>query len=312
MADIPDRCPVCNKGKKYLLAHLGSKLDCSSKIDSALIDKWRKIARKRTQQNCQKKYIKSGKHKLAQAKYVKKCEDEDKESFLKIQKQKQAKYHNIRRFEVGKPKKRYKVFEDLCIKTLYSLKKGETPLEAHLMKFQLVEDELCKKYVDITTNQKVDPNVAHSWLNKVSPWLLKTVVTFQRVALIPRSNWLKAISEVERNEEKKYLRDKLFKLIGKLQAYNHENTKSFSVPEEFKSGCLATTKDPWVWYPMPEKFSIQDRIDLIKLLRDIIEGGCIKDPKMRDLLRLSKQLSNLDEALKYSASVFINRDDGQY
>ena len=72
MSEIPDRCPVCNKGKKYLLAHLGSKLDCSTKIDPALIDKWKKIAKKKTQQKCQKKYVGSGKHKLAQAKYDKK------------------------------------------------------------------------------------------------------------------------------------------------------------------------------------------------------------------------------------------------
>ena len=39
---------------------------------------------------------------------------------------------------------------------------------------------------------------------------------------------------------------------------------------------------------------------LIELLDDILEGGSIDDPSMRDLLRISTKLSVLDVALNYS------------
>ena len=82
--DIPDRCPVCKKKARYLLIHINAK--CYKQIDSELIEKWKMLAKRRSKKKYQAKYIEKGKHKLAQSKYVKKIREEDKESFLQIQK----------------------------------------------------------------------------------------------------------------------------------------------------------------------------------------------------------------------------------
>ena len=46
--------------------------------------------------------------------------------------------------------------------------------------------------------------------------------------------------DIEKDEGMLELQKKLFKLIGKLQAYKHNNTKDVNIPDEFKSRCKAT------------------------------------------------------------------------
>ena len=69
------------------------------------------------------------------------------------------------------------------------------------------------------------------------------VITFQKVVLAPKSKWIRAIKEVNTKEDKKHLQDKLFRLIGKLQSYENENTKGISLPDEFRSS--KAIKEGW-------------------------------------------------------------------
>ena len=255
--EIPDRCPVCNKGTRYLLIHINAK--CYKSIDTDLIEKWKKLAKKRSKKKYQAKYVKLGKHKVAQLKYSKKLREEDEESFLKNQKLKQSRYLNKARFQIRKIGKRARKFRDLCRRSLYYLKQGEVPPEEFLMKFQLIEDELCRNYRSLR-GRRLDPDIAHSWIEDFDFKLLQSMITFHEVALIPRSIWLKAQNSLSHDEDKSDLRVKLFKLIGKLQSYNHRNTKDVSIPEEFKSRCKATDESPWVWYPLPDDFSDEDQV----------------------------------------------------
>ena len=228
--DIPDQCPVCKKKSRYLLIHINAK--CKEQIDSELIEKWKMLAKIRSKKKYQAKYVEKGKHKLAQSKYVKKIKEEDKESFRKIKKLEKSRYLNKTRFQIKKIKRRSKLFKDLCISTLWFLKKGMIS-ETELVKFQLIEDEVCRNYRD-KKGRKFDPEVAHSWIRNINFKLLQSLITFHEIALVPKSIWLKALNVVSNDEGKLQLKEKLFRLIGKLQAYNSENTKDVTIPEEFK------------------------------------------------------------------------------
>ena len=228
--EVPDKCPVCKKVSKNLLLHIRKKDECSSGTDPKLLNDWREAAQKIRRRKAQSKYIKSGKHKEVQAKYIKKCEEEDKESVLQIQRHKHARFYQRRFFS---QKKRRRSFKQLCIRMLHCLRRGECPPEKVLNKFHIVEDEKYSRYLD-KNGKEYDPEKLHKWVKDVNANLLLSVITLQKVALVPRSTWLKAQLEVEncKNED---LKAKFYKLIGKLQAYQHKNTKDVLVPEKYKS-----------------------------------------------------------------------------
>ena len=256
--EIPDRCPACKKKVRFLLIHINAR--CYKEIDENLIEIWKKLAKRRSKKKYQAKYVEKGKHKLAQSKYAKKIRDEDEKSFLKVQKLKQSRYLNKIRFQIKKTKRRSKLFKDLCRTTLWFMKDGSI-CESYLMKFHLIEDEVCKKYCDLE-GKKFDPDVAHSWIKEIDFKLLQSLITFHEVALVPRSIWLKALGMVSCDEEKLELKEKLFRLIGKLQAYNHSNTKDIPIPKEFKSRCKGKDEHeiPWTWADLPNDFSAQDQV----------------------------------------------------
>ena len=142
---IPEKCPNCKKKKINMLQHIRWMDECRSKVGPELLSKWRKLAYKIKKRKYQKKYVKAGKHKVHQANYRKKCIEEDRESVLKIQRQKAAKFRNKLLFST---KKRFKSFDLLCRNILHYLKKGKCPMEKDLNKFHLVEDKVCKEYVE--------------------------------------------------------------------------------------------------------------------------------------------------------------------
>ena len=119
------------------------------------------------------------------------------------------------------------------------------------------------------------------------------VITFQKVILAPKTKWLRAIQEVKSKEEKSYLSDKLYRLIGKLQFYENDNTKDILIPEEFNVS-KATNDEKWF---TPETLSEEDEELLVNLLEDIV-GEEHVDEDLESLLRISKD--NLEQALLYT------------
>ena len=97
--------------------------------------------------------------------------------------------------------------------------------------------------------------------------------------------WVRALKKVD-DDGRKELKGKLHRLIGKLQAYQSENTNEVSIPEEFKSSCKATDDTPYVWEPLPETFTDRDETLLVDLLYDIIGNEDLND-EMQALLMLT-------------------------
>ena len=305
--EIPDECPVCKKVSKNLLLHVNKSEKCSSVIDSELLKNWREAAHKMKSRKAQSKYIKKGKHNEVQAKYAKKCKEEDKESFLQVHRHKNARlrerkyrYKDYKRKYMRK-KYRYKrkeSFQKLCIRTLNYLRRGECPPETWLNKFHIVEHEKCSKYVD-KDGKEFDPDKLHEWLKEIDIRLLILMISFQKIALVPRSYWLKAQKEVE-NAKKDHLKERLYKLIGKLQAYKHMNTKDVVIPDGYRSICKATEDNLPIWDSMPDVLSSEDETLLVNLLEDIVTHDDINDQEMEDLLKISHHMDVLDVASLYA------------
>ena len=103
-------------------------------------------------------------------------------------------------------------------------------------RFHLVEAEVEIAYYDDDGEfvEEYDDDETHSWLLDVDGSFLCVVITFQKVVLAPKSKWKNAIEEVNNNEAKTHLKEKLFSLIGKLQSYDNRNTRQIEIPDKYK------------------------------------------------------------------------------
>ena len=94
----------------------------------------------------------------------------------------------LNRLEVqNRSEDRMEDFKNLCIDMLYSLRHGRTPGERDLNRFHLVESDFAP----------TDRDVAYAWLKDVDGGHLISVISFQKVCLLPGRIWLDAFFKVE-------------------------------------------------------------------------------------------------------------------
>ena len=304
---IPDKCPICGKKKKSLLLHIKKKDSCYEKIDKDQYEIWKKEINKQNNRKSQAKYAEDGSHTQAQKKYMEKCYKDDYRSTHQIQEQRKAQYKN-REFvaksgDEKSKEQRMRTFQKMCCWALFELRKGQICTHT-LNQFHLIE-------ADFDNLDRV-----HSWMKMISCVLLSNVMTFQQIALVPRSRWKSAIEQVENDPSKEKYKDKIYKIIGKLKSYNHGRTKGIKIPEGYESECKAIQECPmkkgenipgeqgWKKEGKKEislwKLSSDESILLIRLIIDII--GDEKDVRNGDfgkILKIHKIFENIETALFY-------------
>ena len=299
--ELPDKCPVCGKVTKSILIHINQKESCKASINSEVYNGWKILARKRSKRKYQDYYVKKGDHSEAQARYMQESYETDRLSSLQTERQKKARYlsrykienaNDIKQFGLDK---REPDFRRLALSCFWRLGHGEVPSEEELLKFHLVESET-----------EMDSDEVHDWLKHVNTSHLKMVITFQQVILIPKLKWLSIIDKVK-NESKKDFQERIFKMIGRLQAYGNENTKEINIPEEYQSKIKLsdTVKNKIVWYNSlgwSKGYLKKEDEDIFEdLVLDIIgDKKLITDDKFQDLLRIKKNLENLKYACMYT------------
>ena len=282
----------------------------------------------------QEKYVDSGKHREAQRKYEDKfrryckictylhtsrypritsempmrrqecnCPPADHISYIQTKRQNKQISRNRKRIRLGidDGKTRLEKFKKMCSWILYDLKNGKLHLDKAFNRFHLVEAEVKFPYYDDDgeRQESSDDDETHSWLSDVDGSLLCLVITFQKVVLLPKSKWIRAIEEVNANEDKKHLKDKLFLLIGKLQSYDNSNTAEISIPEEYKLPKVVT--DPWYHWPFPDTLTKEDEELLVNLLHKIVDGEDVGE-ELLELLKIDKDKEKdpLEIALLYA------------
>ena len=282
--ELPSKCPICNKVTNNLLLHINRKESCYKMIEPQIYQKWKDLANKRNKSKYQKKYIKAGKHDMAQKKYTRKCNKKDRDSFLKIQRQTMARFNLRKKVNEGKlsEEQRLDSFWNLCIDSLRALKQGITLDEINLNKFHLVEWEI-----------KPWDKELHKWLKNIDSGFLSYVLEFQLILLLPKSSWLSAIERVTSESNLEDNKERLFKMIGKLQEYRHQETKEIDIPKEYRSGCKAADDKPWHEHLRPKSFTEEDERLLYRLITYIIDeepfNDCMGSSKLDDLLNVTKQ-----------------------
>ena len=314
--EIPDKCPICRKGTRKLLLHIRKRDSCWQQIDKNQYEIWKKEINKRNKRHYQSKYVKDGRHNTTQKKFIKKSQMDDYRSSLQIQAQRRAKTKN--RDIIAKPgseneeeqEKRMNTFQDMCCMSLYGLRRGkicekDDRFNYNLNKFHLIEADF-----DIHHHEEL-----HAWMKGISSELLSKVITFQQIALVPRSRWRLAITKAKKDPLKKKYEDKIYKMIGKLNSYKHELTTNIIIPENYESTCKGTNECPMKkgeFIPGHQeskmdkkgrklrKLSKEEEKLLISLIDDIIGSeDDFKDGVLGDLLQINKILKNLEIALKY-------------
>ena len=292
---LPDECPVCKKVKTNLLLHIQKSEPCNGKVDPDLYIKWKSAASKRKKRKYQEKYRVTGKAREASKKFYKKRKQEDKDSFQKIQNRDWNKFwnreeihwnlkkvHFLKKMSKKKARqKRLKKFNKFCSKCYYSLSRGHTPSFTTLNSFHLVEADFDDRFHEEILD----------WLKGINGRLLRTLIQFQQLALLTKSRWLAIMQKVKNQKNENFL----FRILGKLQAYENENTKEIQIPDQFKSTFKTSNNRH---DNGKKKIAKDDEEDFIILMADIlIDQERWKDEELWDLLRITKPMMNLNLAL---------------
>ena len=212
-----------------------------SNIDQVLYNKWKQISKRRSKRKYQDSYVDSGRHQIAQNKYENKFKqrisqnswgkwkyenEEERKSYLLMKRHKQSKYQNREKImnHEHDGEKRLSDFYKMCETCLHCLDcDGEVPLAQQINKFHLVEGDFLDEHDEV-----------HSWLKDVDSDMLEMIITFQKVALVPESRWKRVVEKIELNSDMQNLKDKLYRLIGRLKAYEYRNTNDITIPDEYK------------------------------------------------------------------------------
>ena len=283
--DVPESCPVCGKKKKNILLHIKAREECYQNVDRQKFDKWKEISRKKTKSKYQKKYVESGDHSKAQDKYL---------EIKKTIKQEWYQKKLLKEKQKVKAMFKKKEFMKISASSFIYIIKGRIPPPCFLSHrhFSLGKE-------DDEEFSLLSEEESEAWLKEIDTVFLDAVISLQILVLIPNSVWLSAIQTLEQNEEKQ-LKDKLLKLIGKLQAGNNENTREISIPKEYQSNSL----DAFPEWDLKEAFrdNILSRVEekmFISLVNNIFEdnAGLLVDRDLQKLLGVSEDMNNLTHAL---------------
>ena len=288
VTELPERCPICNTKKSNILLHIKTKESCHQKIDKEMLEEWKNMARKQTKQKYQTKFNRKGGHNKARQR-----KREAAKELVRLERKKVMQKETV----MDKPRR----FNRLAGKCLLYLSQGIVPETTDLSyeQYNLIDDDLTKNEEDCLLNE----DELHAWLKRINSQLFEAVITLQKVLLIPQSDWETAIKVVEETSDKEDLKDSLYRLIGKLRAYQHDNTLNISIPEKYKSSCIEACIKSKMWNKNMMSFKYiftnEDEKLLLPFIEDILgKNLCLLNNKLQDLLKM--KMENFFVALAYT------------
>ena len=304
---IPERCPNCNIKKKNILLHIQCTDMCYKMIDKQDFQEWRKMAQKESKRKYQLKFNERGGHNKARS--IRREEEYERKEF-----------EATRRFHKERVNWKRSLFIHLSGEILMYLSIGKVPDLA----FRSVRDQLIQSdystYKDgiYTYKSLLNEEEEHAWVKEIKGQFLEAVIAFQIVILIPRSNWENAVKTVK-EAGKEELGNKLFKLIGNLQASNTGNQTMWdgkeharmgfevAIPEKFRSICNQSESTRWEGNyncQHREIFCQEDENLLIKYIENILgEQMQLIDEEVQELLKIKEDMENLYVAMAFAAPV---------
>ena len=287
MVKIPDRCPSCKIKKKNILLHIQASESCFQKVDKKTYKEWTDLSKKRSKSIFQYKYVDKGEHTKAQNKYLEKKRkhqtDNETKEILK---------RDSRRNQQEKRRK----FVHMSETCLLNLTKGRTPPEWMFRCYKLIlEEEVRYKGEVVMTDGE-----SNAWLKEFGTAFLDAAISMRILVKIPKSKWLSAIESLEKQQENEELRDKLFNLIGKLQAGENEGTKGIDIDKRYHSEKKISSQR---WLRNENLITNEDEKILVEFTANIVgDKDGLHDKKLQGLLGITEDIENLCNAFSYTTN----------
>ena len=284
---VPDKCPVCNTKKKNILLHIQLREECRQKIDDKTFESWREQAKKKSKRKYQVKNVDSGNHMRLQEKYNKTMKAKEVQRKLYIRNRLKQK----RRLE------KLHSFNGLSVLVYVYLRALRTPMAFHIEQFQLMEEEPLRiKKLCLKDEEKFE------WLKDIETALFEAVISLQILVLIPKSQWLIAIEKVEQYPANE-MKETLFKLIGKLQDHENENTKGIEIPGKYRDEFRGT----WDYHDAfkIEKLTKENELYLIDSVAEIVgdEEG-LHCRELQELLNITLEMDRFYQTLGFTSDKY--------
>ena len=304
-------CHICEKPFKSILQHLNKSLKCQGKMTFDQYESILEVSRQnkldRDKRNRKRKLIEDP-EKVKENARIRKANQRERIKEKKMKEKIEKEKKEILEIKAIKRRREFMVMSRYC---LMYLSQGRTPPSFLIKNFSLVEYE--ENGGAASEEKHVKKEESRSWLKEIDSSFLEAVVSLQIIVLIPKSAWLTAIQTLEENQEEDEVKDRLYKLIGKLQAGENHNTKDISLPKAEFSISKVDWKEGMVNAFKTNKLTEEDETMLIDLIVDIIadEDGLIHK-QFHKLLGISSDIENLYEELHYTVNRYeVGRTIGE-
>ena len=249
------------------------------------------MAKKKSKRKFQIKNVDSGNYMRLQDKYS------------KTKKAKQTRHIGYLRKKLKDKMKldKLRLFNGFSILVYVYLRDLRMPMAFHIKQFQLIEEdtprmkELCFKDED-----------KFEWLKEIETALFEAVMSIQILVLIPKSQWLLAIENVEHVEQipVNKVREALFILIGKLQDLENENTKGIDIPDKYHDDLGGRAQHYHDAFKI-EKLTTFNELHLIGLVAKIVgdEEG-LHCRELQELLDITLEMENLYRTIGFTKNKY--------
>lgn len=306
-----DSCPVCKKETTNILLHINKSKKCKGKVTREQIEAMlcnaksskSNVSVATNKKHCRKKNFRVN-VKILQDK-IRENARKRKAKQRERKKEEKRKKYKIEWLKGNLPierTERKKEFIHMSKWFLVYLSQGRIPPGWATNHFHLVEEKNEGK--SLSRIKEEDP-YAWTWLKHFDTALIEAVLSMKIIVLIPNSKWISAIKTLEKHEQNETLKEKLFVLIGKLQAGANANTMGIQLPEKYASNALINQRYSYKQAFQTDKFNREEEIMLTDLIAEVLgnEEGLL-NKEFQDLLSISDDIENLLDALTYTTAKY--------
>ena len=299
-------CPVCDRPFTVVLQHLNTYKECKEKVTETQREELEQTSREyrleRDKRNRKRKQMQDPETFRENAKRRKAKQRER----IRTEKKEEAHKKFLKSDKEGDMRLKYFYFRRMSVGFLRYLTKGRIPpAEWSTKAFDslggglVVQEEVLYKEEQIMSKSE-----ANGWFMDIDTALLEAVMPLHMLILIPKAKWQKAVEMLEVNEEEIALKEKVFHLIGKLQAGGNINTKGISIPSNYQSKISEVNWDAKI-ASKTDKLTKEEEILLTDLVAEVLgkEEGLL-NRTFQELLDITDVIDNLNDAMMFTSNKY--------
>ena len=299
-------CPVCDRPFRVVLQHLNTYKECKEKVTETQREELEQMSREwrleRDKRNRKRKQMEDP-DKVRENATRRKAKQRER---IRTEKKEEAHKKFLKSDKEGDMRKKYFYFRRMSVWFLRYLTHGRIPPAEWSTKCfdslgggLVIQEEVLYKEEQILSKSE-----ANGWLMDIDTALLEAVMSLHTLILIPKAKWQKAVEMLEVNEEEIALKEKVFHLIGKLQAGGNINTKGISIPSNYQSKISEVNWDAKI-ASKTDKLTKEEEILLTDLVAEVLgkEEGLL-NRTFQELLDITDVIDNLNDAMMFTSNKY--------